>query len=233
MTSGVVTERCGAKTRNGSTCKRAPMIGLRRCNTHKGNSNMERHGREVLRLGMARYVTPVPADDPELDVVYGYEMELRRTLAAIRYLDEKIAELDEEAAFWVRTKQVDVNSGEFPGTDTTHEAKMNGYMAARLAERAHLHNQHKTWISAKLDERKIQITSNLVDSLNSVISAVVIGLNQNPRDPEVRRVVREAMLSIKGSYPRLRYSSGTRPRTPSRTAPPACSVTVSSAADSG
>lgn len=198
MTSGVVALTCGAQTKSGAACKKAPMVGLKRCRIHKGNANMGNHEREKLRRGMEKFVTPVDGADPEVNVVYGFEMELRRTLAAIRYYDEKIAELDEEQAFWGKTRTEDVNAGEFPGTNVTYEARMNAVMAARLEERKHLHALHKTWISAKLDERKIQATTALVDSLNGVITSVIVGLGQNPRDPEVRKVVRAAMLGITG-----------------------------------
>ena len=152
-------------------------------------------------MGLAKLVTAVDEDDPEVHPLVGFQMEIRRTLAAIRYYEEKIAELREDEAFWGMTKEVEQNSGEFGGTDITHEAKPNVYINAWERERSHLTDLHKLWITAKLDERRLQLEASLIDSLDEIITGVIVGLGRNPRDPEVRDVVRRSMLQLQGAAP--------------------------------
>jgi hypothetical protein len=155
----------------------------------------------LLQAGLGRLVTPIPENDPELDPFEGFKNELRRTHGAIRYYEEKIAELSEDQAFWGKSKETEQNSGEWPGTDVVREAKPNAYIAAWQWERSHLLDLHKVWIAAKMDERWLAVQERVVDDQDKIITAVVIGLGRDPRSPEVRDVVRRALLGLTGRTP--------------------------------
>lgn len=202
--SGVLkrTAPCGAKTRAGTPCKRSPVPGTRRCRKHGGLSptTEENRRRETMRRGMSKLVTPADANDPEVDPFVGFVMEVRRTLGAIRFYQDMIETKigTEEAAMWGMTKQVDQNSGEWPGSDVTSEAKPNVWISAWERERLHLTELHKIWIAAKMDERRWNAEQRHFEELDEIVTAVVLGFGKDPRDAAVRDVVRRALAGLKG-----------------------------------
>lgn len=205
---------CGAKTRNGTPCAKAPMVGLTRCRMHGGASPVlaDRHGLAVMRRGMGRLITPVDENDTEVDPFNGFVMEVRRTLGAIRFYEEQIAKLstdddDVDAAVWGTTKEVDQNSGEFAGTDITREARPNIWITEWRREREHLTELHKVWIAAKMDERRWNAEQRHFEELDEIVTAVVVGLGKDPRDPAVRDVVRRALAGLKGKTPMPQLSA--------------------------
>lgn len=181
------------------------MLGTSRCRLHGGASPTTAKSRTlaIVRTGLGKLVTPIDEDDPVLDPFEGFKYELRRTEGAIRYYEDKIAQLKEDEAFWGTTKETDQNSGEFAGTDVVREAKTNAYIAAWQWERVHLTDLHKVWIAAKMDERWLAAQSKYVDEQDQVITAVVLGLGRDPRDPDVRDVVRRALLGLRGATSRV------------------------------
>jgi hypothetical protein len=191
---------CGAPTRTKpGTCRNGKIPGLNTCRMHTRWGRSKRVQDARLKMAMIDLVTPAAEDDAEINPFVGYVMEIRRTVGAIRFYEEKIAELNDDDGFWGKSKEVFVGSGEFPGVDETMEAKPSIYVAMWMDERKHLSDLHKTWIAAKLDERRFAAEAAIVDKVDETINAVIVGLNRNPRDPDVRNIVRLAMMSIKNT----------------------------------
>lgn len=197
--------RCARIKRNGEQCKKAAMTGLTVCLTHGGNlpANAAKSQRAKVRGALDKFVKPISADDKEADPIVAFEVEFRRTVARIRYFDEQIAKLeDANALVWGMTSQErkdGFEKGDVVTTTTTvHEAKMNGYVEAQWQERRHLKDLTKIWIGAKLDERRLNIMESTVLMLNDAITAIVRGLGKDVNDPEVRQVVRAALVALPG-----------------------------------
>lgn len=195
-------ERCGRRTRRGTPCNRRG-VGLGYpCPNHGGDTPIvqERVTHAVVRRGLAKLVEPIDADDPEANPLNSFDVEFRRTIAAIRYYDSKITELtDEHDLVWGMTRQVEQGSGEFTGTDTTYESKINIYEERRFQERKHLVELQKLWITAKLGERKLAIEAATLDALQQVIDSILVGMNADPHDPAVRSIVSDAFTRATAS----------------------------------
>lgn len=192
-------KRCVAHSKaSHERCKRLRSIGLRVCAKHGGATadSVSKRQRTEAVLAMRRFVTPIDAGDPEANVIVAFELEFRRTIARIRYLDEVLAKLDPEALGWGLAEEKDVQSGEYPGLDTTSRAQANIYYVMQMEERKRLVELIKIWIGAKLDVRKLEIEEQKVDALNGVIEAVLVKLGHDIQDPTVRRTVRDSMLAL-------------------------------------
>lgn len=209
---------CAATTNAGTPCKHYSATGYDKCTSHlhgraKGKAreldNRVRILTELRSGPLAAFVTPISEDDPESDFEQSLIMEHRRTIAAIRFCDEMIATLTnpEDLIFGtsgtVELEQTeDITASEFVGVNTksslstTNAAVLNGWEQKRFAERRHLHDQHKLWISAKLDVKRLEIEQRTVEMLDVAISTIVGGLGRDQGDPEVRDVVRRALLQI-------------------------------------
>ncbi len=193
--------RCGARTKRPpyGPCDRIPKKGAKRCPIHGGESPPERARYELvaMREGLARYVTPISEDDPEADPYVSFSMEFRRTIAHIRYYEEKIASLSKESDLvWGKTKSESVTATEYAGVNTTLEAKTHIYEQACFRERQHLTDLHKIWIGAKLDAKKLEIEQGLIDRIDLTLNSILKGLGKDPDDPEVRKIMREGLLAL-------------------------------------
>lgn len=193
-------DRCAARRKQppNDRCKKRACTGLRVCVKHGGATPPAVDKRERIKAmdAMRQFVTPIDGDDIEANPIAAFEMEFRRTIARIRYLDEILAELNPEDLGWGTSKETIVGSGEYPGTDVEKVAQANIYYSMQLGERKHLVTLVKIWIGAKLDVRKLEIEEQKVNALNGVIEAVLTKLGHDIKNPEVRRTVRESMLAL-------------------------------------
>jgi hypothetical protein len=197
--------RCTFVKKNGEQCKKPATKGIPVCQTHGGQlpSNLAKVKREKVRGALDKFVKPIKADDPEADPITAFEVEFRRTVGRIRYYDELIAKLDSSKDLVWGVTSEEHKKG-FDGDDyvnttsTVYEAKMNEYVAGQWEERKHLLAMSKIWIGAKLDERRLNIMESTVLMLNDAITSIVRGLGQDPNDPEVRQIVRTALVSLPG-----------------------------------
>lgn len=190
--------QCTRIKKNGERCKAPSLVGLTVCRIHGGQLPALRAKSEKAKVLMAmeKFVTPIPANDPEADFITAFETEFRRTVARIRYFDEKLAELREEELIWGKTKEEDIDAAEYPGVNRTFEAKANMYHQLQWEERQHLVKMTKVYMAAKVDERRLQIMEREVLALDKAITTILGRLGHNPKDPEVRSVIREELLAI-------------------------------------
>ncbi len=173
------------------------MFGITVCRMHGGQLPTVKAKSERAKViaEMQRFVKPIAENDPEAYPIYAFEVEYRRTIARIRYYDEKLAELEPEALGWGKTKEEDRNAAEFPGIDTTYEAAANMYHKLQWEERQHLVRMTKIYINAKLDEKKLQLLERQVLAFDGAITRLLARLGHDTTSPEIRNVVREEMLA--------------------------------------
>lgn len=200
-----ISKQCTAHRSNGVRCQRPAYAGLTVCGKHGGEFPNAKNKHRIAKMGqgLSKLVTPIEGDDWEADPVNSLEMEFRRTVGRIRYYDEKLSELqNEEDLIWGKTKE-EIKDG-FEKGDVTeykltaYEARVNMLHVLQMDERKHLTDLHKLWIGAKLDERRLAIAEQTVFMLNDAITSIVRGLGKDVNDPEVRQVVRQALIALPG-----------------------------------
>lgn len=175
---------CGARTRNGGTCRRPPVPGGTRCRLHGGASPQaqakaqERLAvaaaeREVVRLGARRDIHPAEA---LLELVHWTAGEVDYWRAKV----VQLAETDEDALTWGMTTEVHKGSGEFPGTDTTSEAAPN--VAYRMLTDAsnRLAAYAAAALKAGVEERRVRLAEKQGALVADVIRGILTDLHLTP-----------------------------------------------------
>ncbi|HET7398979.1 MAG TPA: HGGxSTG domain-containing protein [Intrasporangium sp.] len=175
---------CGAKTRNGGTCRKAPLAGATRCANHGGKSPkaqakarerlaVQAAEREVARLGARRDIHPAEA---LLELVHWTAGEVDYWRA--RVVD--LADTNEDALTWGRSSETDKGSGEFPGTETTSEAAPN--IAYRMLTDAsnRLAAYAAAALKAGVDERRVRLAESQGQLVAEVIRGILADLQLTP-----------------------------------------------------
>ncbi len=192
--------RCEAHSKQtNAQCRRVPAAGATVCKWHGGaiQAQREKVSREVIKEGLSKFVALIPEDDWEAQPMNSFMAEFRRTIGHIRYYEEKIAELNNERSLIFGVTEVaDIEASEFAGTNTKMTAGLHVYAVAMMEERKHLHSLQKTWIDAKLDVKKLEIEAGIVDRLDEKLNAILIRLGHDPRNVEVRNIVRSELLAL-------------------------------------
>jgi len=198
-----MTRRCKA-TRAGSgkkqRCKKPALVGLEVCERHGGSfpQAQKQSGKAVALTTMQRFVRPYEGD---LNPITAFEMEFRRTLGRIEWYDEQLALLNsEEDLIWGVTKEEHISAGEFPGTNTTKEARVNILEEMQRWERKHLLDLEKVWINAGLEREKLDLMRSHMGRFRQIVDRVVTALGHDPHDPETRATL--AAIFAQGEEPR-------------------------------
>lgn len=195
-TVAVGSGQCTAHARSGERCKRFAVAQATVCNLHGGKSPavVERQRRAAVHHGLALFTHPIDAADLEANPLNAFDVEFRRTIAAIRFCDAQIEKLSSsEDLVWGVTKIDSIGATEFAGQNVSYESKINAWEAKRFTEREHLTDLLKLWITAKLSEKKLAIEASTLDALQHVIDAVLISMNADPHDPKIRTIVTHAI----------------------------------------
>lgn len=187
----------GNKLETKHRCKKPRMTGIEQCETHSGSRQKAASAQAKVLTQMQKFVVPIAHDDPEADIVYGFEMEYRRTVGRIRFCDEQIGKLaSEREMIFGLTKLEEKSATEWAGTDTTYEARINTWYVMQMGERKHLLEMQKIWIGAKLDAKRLEINQQYVIMLDQVITGSLKRLGLDAEDPQVRQIIREELLAL-------------------------------------
>lgn len=172
--------RCGAKKRDGSggTCTQhagwgTDHPGVGPCKLHGGNTRNHKTAaqtelarRAVHTYGLPRNIAP---DAALLE-------EVHRTAGHVAWLATKVAELDEDDLVWNRVEEVDKQSGQFGGVDTTHKATPHTWVTLYQAERKHLVAVSKAALDAGIAERQVRLAEQQGVVLAEVVRRIADGL---------------------------------------------------------
>lgn len=197
MSADPTERRCTAHSkRSGTQCKRIPAEGATVCVMHGGNAPQVREAaeRRVQQAYAERAVATygLPRDvDPHTALAE----EVARTAGHVAWLGAKIAELEDDDLVWGVTAQDDKGATEFPGTDTTSEAKPNVWVKLYQDERAHLTRVAKAAVDAGVEERRVQIAEQQGELIARVIRGVLDDLGVGDRE-DVPRVVRRHLTAV-------------------------------------
>ena len=185
---------CGAKTRNGGTCKRSPVPGGKRCRMHGGASPQAKAAaerrlavaaaeKEVARLGVRRDIHPAEA---LLELVHWTAGEVDYWRARV----VEIADTDEDALTWGVTRVKD--GGDDRGTTSeagpTVAYRMLTDASNRLAAYA------AAALKAGVDERRVRIAEQQGRLVADVIRGILTDLNLTPEQELLGGTVVPALL---------------------------------------
>lgn len=189
---------CSATKRDGTPCGNKHLRGSKVCRKHGANlpNNRKNASANLVRGQLAQFVTPIASDDWEAHPIAALEMDVRRTVGRIRYLDEQIALLTPESLIWGKTKEENISATEFAGTNTTYESKVNILYTIQMEERKHLLALERVWIGAKLDAGRLELQKQAVERLDTAIVRILTRAGLDINDPDLRQSVREEMLAI-------------------------------------
>ncbi len=203
--------------RTGNQCGLKAFDGAKYCEKHQAayERHIERKQNEADNVALG-VIVPVQNealnaagliqhDDAEANGAYALMMEIRRTVARIRYCDRKIEELALEDPsgnnlIWGTTKVENKDGfekGERVSLGTvTKESAISQWVLLQRFEREHLLKCSKMWIDAGFEQRKLDLQVQTIDGLNRVIKNVVEGLGRSVAEEQVRRLVQRALSEL-------------------------------------
>jgi hypothetical protein len=185
-------ERCTARAKStGERCQKAALVGLTVCRSHGAATKAAKTKSAVAKAErtMNKYVKPIPLDHELSNPAYGLHYEYRRTVARIEWLDKRIAKLTEEEANWGRTKEERVNATDYPGTNTTFEARLHPRLVLQERERAFLLKLEKVMIDAQFKAAEQAIEQRTSMEVEKRVWAIVKAMGRDPLDPRVKKAL--------------------------------------------
>lgn len=187
-----VAHQCKAtRTRTDGTkqrCKKPALLGLDVCERHGGRfkNPQKQHQQAETYTTMQRFVRPYEGD---LNPVTAFEMEFRRTLGRIAWYDEQLAALaSEEDLIWGETKY-ETAGGKDGVPNHTYEARINLLEEMQRWERKHLLEMEKVWISAGLEQARLDLMRTFVDQTYALTERALRALGIDTTKPEVRQIM--------------------------------------------
>lgn len=206
---GAHVQICNKTKRDGSPCAKPVQPGLKVCFKHGGAAPEARKVTERAKLNRrlrAGFLEPIPEDDPEADILHGFQVTYRQCVGNMRYFAGKLAELverDDEALIWgmlTNDTKTGFEAGEVVEfTAEKHGAAVNLWWSLYAGERKTLIEMQKVWIAQGLAEKHLEIEASLTLMLNDSIVAAIRALGHDVNDPKVRAAVRDALTLLPGA----------------------------------
>lgn len=167
--------RCTGRTRKGRPCRRFAITGGTVCPTHGGSAPQVKAAaqrRHVRRQAEEEWVntfgSPIETDPTQavLDV-------LSWTAGHVAWLRDRVRATSPEALVWGVTTEVDHQSGEFPGLDTTHAAKPNIWVELYGQERDRLVRMAKVAHDMGIEERRLVLAERVGGLMADLLRGVL------------------------------------------------------------
>jgi hypothetical protein len=210
-------DRCTRIKKSGERCGNWALAGVTVCKYHGGTLPSVRAKSEVFKAQREtekHAPRAISHDDPEGRGDLALGMEIRRTVGWIRYCEAQIALLGApragESAQEAADEDVsDVLGGLQLAEQETQHGTERGEETALSREkwtsgvnvweeklrwnRHHLAALTKQWINAGFEAKRLEIQGRTLDVLEKAIDGIVRDLGRNPRDAEVRAIVRKRL----------------------------------------
>lgn len=179
-------------------CRKPVEPGLEVCLQHGGGWPQARRKSELVKLEreLDAFITPIGDDHPAADPIAALELERRKCLAKIDWLDHRIANtMGADDLDWGLTKEEQISAAEFTGTNRTYEARIPVLVEMRQREAAHLlritdlmaktHFQAATLELQREREKKAEELA--AEYVKARLDDITRALGRKPTDPVVIR----------------------------------------------
>lgn len=123
--------------------------------------------------------------------------EVKWAAGHVRWLRDRIQEIEQDALSWGKTSEVVKDSGEFPGVDVTHSAAPPVLLELYSRERKHLLDVCKAAIAAGIEERRVRLAESQGALLADVIRRILGELDLTPeQSAKVSEVVPRHLRAV-------------------------------------
>lgn len=195
--------RCGAKRKQKpGPCENYPRIGATRCGLHGGASpQVKRKAERVKAETIARKAMESYGQKIDINPIDALLDEVRWTAGHVAWLRERVQEIEQASLVWGTTSMVSKAATEFPGTDSTEEAKPNIWLTLYQQERKHLLDACKAAIAAGIDERRVRLAEQQGDLIVQVLQGILGDLNLTPAQQDMVPEVASRHLALVAGNP--------------------------------
>lgn len=209
-----MANKCAARRNKGRTqCTEEAELGQKFCTNHlkmfaMRNLSKVRQVEEVerkeFRPNSAAILVKaglISNEDAEANGAFALMMEIRRTVARIRFCDVKINELEDDEMVWGTTRVQDEEGYREKGPISVHtvtkESAVSQWVLLQRWERTHLAKLSKMWIDAGFEQKRLDLQARTVEGLNTAIREIITGLGRDPYEVGVKKVVSRALSKLR------------------------------------
>lgn len=203
-----MTDKCGAKTRTGGRCGKAPgwgtsHLGAGRCKLHGGNTptgelsgNLQLARRDAIVMG-----APLPIDPHDAIL-----QAIHITAGEVRYCSDRIAELD-GALVPVETVKTRPLSHGKDGESEKHtveeitrttDVRLHAWIDARKDAMNRMVAYSAAALKAGVEERQVRVAEQYGAEIAEAMRAFALAVGLDPAEERVRRALRSTLRLIEG-----------------------------------
>lgn len=178
--------------KTGKACTREAINGTAVCELHGGTAPQTVRKAESDRVSreLDGFIEPIRLDDPEARPDYGLHMEYRRSVARVRWLEQRIADtIDADGLEWGKSKEERIGATEFAGTNTTYEARTPVLVDLLARERAHLLKITELMSKNAFKEAHLAVLQTSVNYIGDAALDLAEALGRKRDDPRVLRAL--------------------------------------------
>jgi hypothetical protein len=178
---------CDKHRKDGSPCGTSPIQGTTTCRMHAGKTTEQVKQEVATRRALAELELDGDAN-PLDELLY----EVQRAAAAVRWLSDKVNDLDEREITHGITRTVQHADG---SRDVTASAAVNIWVRMWMEERDRLARVCKLTLDAGVDERRVRLAESQGRMIVDVIRATLADLHVEQTE-EVHQVVSRHLRAI-------------------------------------
>jgi hypothetical protein len=159
---------------------------------------------------MRRFAIEPVDDGPDMTGQAQLAVELRRTVAWIRFCEAQLQKLDSERDFVYGLVAIETSAASEDGTapDGTpvdkvssnrterYEAKVNVWVERLDWNRAHMLKITKQWIDAGYEAARLELEARTVSMFFETMNAVIATLGHDLDDPDVQAAIETTIVAI-------------------------------------
>lgn len=184
-------KRCRAHLSDGSgqKCKAPALVGTDVCRVHGGSiPAVKRKSQKVkAERELTRFTTPIPLDDPLANPAYALHEDFRRTMARIRWLEQRISRMTADDLTFGLTKEERINASETPGVNKTYEARLSVYEELLSRERGHLLKVTDLMAKQSFRAAELALQTQARQFVFGSVMDIVRAMGRDPASPKVRQ----------------------------------------------
>lgn len=196
-----MADLCGAKKRNGDPCRAKPIPGGTRCVRHGGKAPQVRAAaaRRVALQTLDHEMTVLGIRDqyPDVDPAAALLRVVSSTHAEVLYLEQRVAELDDQDLAWGKVQHEKGVGPEGPIDKTTEKATEHVLVTQLRDARDRLARYSTMALRAGIEERRVRMAEDNAALIAGAIQRVLAALDlTETQQAQVPTVVPAVLRSI-------------------------------------